>query len=694
MAGANSQINFVGLDFDTIKDNLKTYLRSQDTFKDYNFEGSGLSVLLDVLSYNTQYNAFYLNMIANEMFLDTALQRSSVVSHAKLMNYVPQSSVASTAFVDIVFSGVNTTSFTIPVYTNFLSESVDGANYYFVTVEPVTVNANTFNQTATFTNLELKQGIPTEYIFTVDSTSNPDYVFELPDADIDISTVRVSIQSSQINSSYEIFNKAESYITLDGTSKVFFVGESLTGTYELRFGDGILGKQLTDGNIITVTYIVTQGISAVGANNFVLLDSINNQYSGVSIYPYSSASKGKQKESIESIKYQAPKSFSAQNRAVTKDDYITLINQNTIGVSFDAVNVWGGEENDPPIYGQVFVCLKPKGALSITQTQKQELITKILKPISVVTVEPKIIDPDYTFITMTVDVRYNPKLTNYSSSEISQIIKTAVNNYAANNLNTFNSTFSSTDVSLAIKSADPSIITSDINLKLQKKIYPNLTNSTTYNLHYNSVLERGIYTSGVSNSPTLSFYDSLTTKNINGVYIEEIPSSTSGIQNISLINPGYSYQFQPTVTISGDGIGAAATAIINTNNGTINSIQLTSSGNNYTYAVVTITPASNDTTGTGAAAIPILIGSNGLLRTYYYNYNNIKTILNNSAGTIDYEKGMISLINFNPVDVNNPLGQLSITATPKSQIITSTYNTIITLDTLDPNAIIVNVTAQ
>ena len=153
----------------------------------------------------------------------------------------------------------------------------------------------------------------------------------------------------------------------------------------------------------------------------VLLDTVNNYYSGVSIYPYVPASRGKEKESIESIKYQAPKSFSAQNRAVTKDDYITLINQNSMGIAFDAVNVWGGEENDPPIYGQVFICLKPKNAYSITQTQKDELITKVLRPISVVTVEPKIIDPDYTFISLDVDVRYNPKLTNLTSTEISDL---------------------------------------------------------------------------------------------------------------------------------------------------------------------------------------------------------------------------------------------------------------------------------
>jgi hypothetical protein len=693
MAGANSNINFVGLDFNNIKNNLKTFLQSQDTFKDYNFDGSGLSVLLDVLSYNTQYNAFYLNMVANEMFLDTALQRPSVVSHAKLMNYTPQSKVAPTAFANIEFYGVNTSSFTLPSYTTFLSESVDGVNYHFTTIESQTVNTDVSGN-AIFNNVELKQGIPVNYSYVVDSTTNPNYVFELPDADIDTSTIVVSAQVSTSNSSYQVFTESSSYLTIDGNSPVYFVEESLDGNYQISFGDGILGKQLTDGNVLHVSYITTQGVMSHGANNFVLMDSINNNYSGVTVQTYQASSSGKDKESIDSIKYQAPKSFSAQNRAVTKDDYITLIQRNNLGVTFDAVNVWGGEENDPPIYGQVFICLKPSGSLSLTSTQKQELITKVIKPISVVTVEPYLVDPDYTFITMSVDVRYNPKLTNYSASQISDLIKTTINQYSANNLNTFNSTFSSTDVAIAIKNSDPSIITSDIKVNLQKKFYPNLTNTTTYNLLYNTTLERGVFTSGISNSPTLTFYNPASANNISGVYLEEIPSATSGIQNIEIINPGYSYQVAPTVTISGDGAGASAYAVLNNTNGSINSIQLTSSGNNYTYAVVTITPASYDTTGTGAAAIPVLLGSLGDIRTYYYNVNNVKTVLDDTAGTIDYSKGIVSLIDFNPVDVNNPLGQLSISATPKSDIISSTFNTIIAIDPFDPNAIVVNVTAQ
>ena len=336
---ANSSVSLVGLDFDSIKNNLIQYLQSQDTFKDYNFLGSGLNTLLDVLAYNTQYNAFYLNMVANEMFLDTALQRSSVVSHAKLLDYVPKSAIAPTSFTNVVFNGVTDSSFTIPAYTNFMSESINGINYNFVTTNNLTVNTNTTNNTATFNNVEIKQGLPTTYTFTVSSTTNPNYVFELPDADIDTSTIQVAVQVSSTNTSYQIFNESTTFLSLDGSSLVYFLDESLDGNYQISFGDGILGKQLSDGNIIKVGYIVTQGSSASGANNFVLMDSINQNYSSVVVTPIVPASNGSDKETIDSIKYQAPKSFAAQNRAVTKDDYITLIQQNTIGITFDAVNV-------------------------------------------------------------------------------------------------------------------------------------------------------------------------------------------------------------------------------------------------------------------------------------------------------------------------------------------------------------------
>ena len=688
---ANSSISLVGLDFDSIKNNFINYLQSQDTFKDYNFAGSGLNTLLDVLAYNTQYNAFYLNMVANEMFLDTSLQRSSVVSHAKLLNYVPKSSVAPTAFVDINVSSVSSTSLTLPAYTNFLSESINGVNYNFVTVGSTTVN--TSNNSAIFSNVELKQGLPVTYKFIVDSTSNPTYTFELPDANIDTSTIQVTVQTSQTDTSYNIYNLSTDYLELNSTSLVYFLQESLNGNYEIYFGDGILGNKLVDNNVIIVSYLVTQGTSSAGANNFVLMDSVPG-FVHTTIYGVSPASQGSEKESIESIKYQAPKSYSAQNRAVTKDDYITLINQNSLGITFDAVNVWGGEENNPPVYGQVYVCLKPSGAYTLTDTQKQRLVSQVIKPISMMTVSPIIIDPDYTYITITANVLYDQKLTTMSSSQIQSAVASKIYEVSNSLLNKFNSTFSASDVTTAINLVDPSIITSEISIRVQKKFYPSLTVAKTYNLYYNTQLERNALISGTTSSPSMQFRDPVTPSNIiDGVYIEEVPTISAGIQSLQMINPGFGYKYAPTVTILGDGKDATAVATINAS-GNISKLTVTNKGSGYTSAIVKITPAANDTKGQLGAAIAVLEGQYGTLRSYYNTANNVKTILGTDIGTIDYVNGVITLNSFNPYDVNNPLGQLTISSTPKSTILSSSYNTILTVDDQDPNAITVNVTSK
>jgi hypothetical protein len=377
MAGANSNIQMTDLDFNTIKNNLKTYLQSQDTLKDYNYEGSALSVLLDVLAYNTQYNAYYLNMVANEMFLDTALQRASVVSQAKLMNYVPKSAIAPTATIDLTINGVSDPTLTLPKFTPFMSEAINGINYTYATTDSYTTTVNLGTNQAEFTNIVLKQGTPASLSYSVNSTTNPRYNFTLPAENIDTTTLQVLVQQSSTNTSVEIYKAAENYLTLDGNSLVYFLQENVSGSYDVSFGDGILGKKLTDGNIIIVSYITTSGSDSYGANNFVLMGSVGG-YSSATIYPITSTTKGTLRESIDSIKYQAPKSYSAQKRAVTKEDYITVIQQNNLGYSFDAVNVWGGQENDPPVYGQVFIAIKPSGTYLLSATQKERLVADVI----------------------------------------------------------------------------------------------------------------------------------------------------------------------------------------------------------------------------------------------------------------------------------------------------------------------------
>jgi hypothetical protein len=689
MAGANSNIQVTDLDFNSIKNNLRTFLQSQPVLQDYNYEGSALSTLLDVLAYNTQYNAFYLNMVANEMFLDTALSRNSVVSQAKLLDYVPKSAIAPSATINLKVNQVTQSSLTLPKFTNLLSEAIDGVNYNFVTTDSYTVNVQ--NNTATFSNVIIKQGIPTTQSYLVDSTTNPNYVFTIPDVNIDTTTLVVSVQQSSTNSAYQVFTLAPSYLQLTGSDAVYFLQEGQNGNYQIYFGDGILGQQLVDGNIVGISYIVTAGPLATGANNFILLDSIAG-YSNTSTFSVVATGQGGAKESISSIKFQAPKAFSSQNRAVTKEDYITLISQNNLGIKFDAVNVWGGQENNPPAYGQVYVALKPSGSYTLTDVQKQQIINEIITPISVMTVRPVIIDPDYTYIKVTANVRYDPKKTNYTSSQLQSLIVAAVNNFTSTTLNTFNSTFSSSALNTAIITADPSIVTVDFSIQVQKKFYPNLTTSTTYNFYFNTPLQRGILLSGINSSPAVQFRDPSNASNIiDGIYIEEIPVQSVGVDSLSIINPGFGYQYPPTVTISGDGTGATAEAILN-GNGQIKSIVITNAGTGYTSALAVITNAANDTTGQLGAAVVKLQGQYGQLRSYYNNALNVKTIFNSNVGTVDYVNGVVTLNSFGPLDVDNPLGQLTITANPTTTIISSAFNRIITVDPFDPLSVVVNIT--
>ena len=689
---SNTNIQVANLDFSDIKKNFTTYLQSQDTFKDYNFSGSALSTLLDVLAYNTQYNAYYLNMVANEMFLDSALQRSSVVSHAKLMNYVPKSSVGAVAEINVTFNGVTTTTFSIPKYTNFMSESVNGVNFNYVTTDYSTVGV--VNNTATFTGVNIKQGTLAKYTFTVDSTSNPQYIFEIPDANIDTTTLTVSVQQSSSNSAYQVFYPTTNYLALTPTDPVYFLQEAVDGNYQIYFGDGVLGQQLSDGNIVVVTYISTAGSAGGLANSFVLMDNIGS-YTSVSVNTTggSPATQGTDKETIQSIKFQAPKAFSAQGRAVNKNDYITAIQQNTLGIPFDAVSVWGGEENIPPIYGQVFISLKPSGGYDLTATQKQLIRDQVIKPISVLTVEPVIIDPDYTYIQVYANVIYQQSQTALTPTAMQTGVQGAVYNYAANNLNTFNSTFNSYLMLQYINDFDPSIISSDFSISVQKKFYPTLGTTQTYTLNYGAPLQRGVYGSGVSSSPAIQVINPANTQlTLDGVYFEEVPTSTSSVQSISIVTTGYNYQQAPTILIQGDGYGANAYATIV--NGALSSVVVANSGIGYTSAVATVVPAIGDTSGQGGSLVVNLSGQYGSVRTFYNSNTAGKVVVNPNAGTIDYTNGIITLTGLDVVQVDNPLGEFTLTAKPETTLISSTYNRIISIDPFDPTAVNITVTAK
>ena len=688
MATANSGLQITNLDFGSIKSSLKTFLGQQDTLKDYNFDASALSVLVDLLAYNTQYNAYYLNMVANEMFLDSSVQRNSVVSHAKMLNYIPRSAVSSKASIKLQVNQVSTSTLTLPKFTPFLSEAIDGVNYTFLTKDSTTVNVSA--NTAIFNNIEIAEGVAASASFTVNTASNPKLIFTISDANIDISTLIVSVQDSSTSLVYNTYTRTTDYIALEPTSKVYFLQEGMNGFYEIYFGDGILGSTLIDGNVVNISYISTDGTSAFGANSFSIMSSVGG-YSNTVISPITSAFAGADKESIASIKYTAPKAYAAQGRAVTKEDYIYLIQNNSTNLPIESVSVWGGEENIPPVYGQIFCAVKPSGGLTLTPSQKDKLVTEVIKPISVLTVVPTIVDPDYTFVNITTNVLYDPKKTTYTGGQIKQLVINSINTFSNENLNTFNSTFKSPALITQIQTADPSIVTNESTIRLQKKIYPKLNSKSTYFLDFGVKLKRNYFNAGLTSTPDFSVTDVTSVNFIRpGIYFEEVPTTVGGVATINISNQGFGYTKAPTVTIIGDGTGATAYAVLAA--GRIVSLVVTNPGFNYTQAIVQITPADGDTSGALGYADAVLEGSIGTLRTYYY-FNNTKTILNSNAGTIDYATGKVTLVDFSPLNINNELGQFTISVVPDSTIVSSTYNKIIALDQYDPEATSVTVSA-
>lgn len=686
MANDNAKLNVSELDFDTIKTNLRRFLESQSEFSDYNFEGSGMSVLLDVLAYNTHYMGYYLNMVANEMFLDSAVSRPSVVSHAKLLGYIPRSRVAPQAIIDVVFqevAGGSNSAMTIPRFTRFATSAKDGVNYIFVSAEQRVASRNSagyFN----FTDLIIKEGQPVAYTFVYNQATNNKQVFELPDMGIDTSTIQVSIQTSTFNATQENFQLSTSStteITTDAT--VFYLEENRNGKYQIYFGDGVIGKSLTDGNIVIVSYIITSGTEANGIKSFKLADNIKPG-SIVNITPKTESFSGRLEEDIENIKFSAPKSYIAQNRAVTKNDYIALISKNY--PYFDSVTVWGGEETSPPQYGKIFFSAKPRGNYEITQTEIEYVKESVLSPISILTVTPEYVAPDYNYLNFNVFVTYDARKTPKTSGEIQTLVYNAIVNFNNQYFNTFNSTFKISKLIRAIDDVDVSIENNLLEVYIEKRFRPSLGVAANYTINFNVPLSRGTSIERLISKPSFVLADQLNVERT--CYLEEIPQSFSGVEYIEVSDPGSGYTDIPDITIQGDGEGAIASAIVV--NGTLRSIKMVKSGSGYTSAIVTITGGG----GVGAKARAIMEGKIGKIRSYYYDSNLIKTVINSEAGLIYYDEGRVELINFTPISVNDAFGTMTLKSSPATTAFLTKRNSILTLDVTDPESIYISVSTS
>jgi hypothetical protein len=684
MAASNSVFRIAELDFDTIKGNLKDYLRSQNQFTDYDFEGSGLNILLDVLAYNTHYMAYYLNMVGNEMFLDSALLRNSVVSHAKHLNYVPTSMVGSRAEVNIVVEDTTPTSgystITLPAYSQFESEQIDGTNYTFVNLETYSASKNVTSNTYTFSNVWITQGENISYNVGVDAT-NTRRRFEIPEANIDTSTLLVTVQNSDTDSTKSTYILADDVTTLDSNSKVYFLEESNANRYTLYFGDGYIGKNLDDGNIVQLKYLSTSGDVSNKANSFTLTTSILN-FSNVVVNSISAAAGGAQRDTIDRIKFLAPKFYTAQNRAVTKDDYGTLLLKDYPNI--ETISVWGGEENDPVVYGKIFISMKPKSGYVITDIEKDRIINELVANRNVLTVIPEIVDPEYLYLKFDITVNYDSTLTTTDEAGLIQIIKNTITNYNASELEQFNSTFRTSKLQNLIDISDNSFLGSDLVTVAQKRFQPTLNESKNYTIDFNLPLNRGTFKDKLYSYPSFQILDNQGISR--DALIEETPLSYTGLDSIEVLSSGSGYSDSPTVTVTGDGTGATARATVV--NGKIVSIQVLNTGSDYTAAVVSI----SDSTGTGATASAVLSGQVGTLRTYYVQTTTgEKIIINSDAGRINYSTGRINLYNFKPLSISsNPnyaSGVLTINAIPSEKTIHPLRNRLLSIDSQDPIAI-------
>jgi len=675
------------LDFDTIKLNLKTFLNQQSQFTDYDFEGSGLNVLLDILAYNTHYNAYYLNMVANESFLDTALLRDSVVSHAKALGYVPHSMKAPIATINFLVNSSTSTpsTLTIPSGYSFLSNKIDGKSYNFVVLEDTTVTKA--NSSFSFENLNISEGQLITYSFIHNQTTNPKQIFTLPDLNIDTSTIKVGISPSVGNTSVLIYSLVTDILDITSTSEVYYLQESRGEKYQIYFGNNTVGKSLPDGGVVSVTYLLTNGTDANKANNFIatstLSDSLSESLTNFTITPISAAAGGAERETVDDIKFSAVAQYSTQNRLITTKDYELFIIKNYPSV--DSLSVWGGEEESPPVYGKVFLSLKPKTNYYISETEKQRIIDEIIKPKSIVAVETIILDPEYLYLLLENKVQYNKSKTSQSSESIKNSIKNAILLYNTTNLSKFDSTLVLSKLQDAIDSVDlNAIVGSECTLKLQKRFEPNLGVASTYQINFHSELYRGTVTNKLTSTEFTEYDNDGILRN---VQIEEVPDSYTGVSSVEVVSGGSGYTTAPTVTITGDGYGATAVAVVV--NGKIESINVTNRGQEYSKALITITGGN----GYGASAFPVLDTKFGTLRTIFYNTSAERQIINPAIGTINYSTGLVTLNDLRVMTVLTTDGLIRLTIESEKGIIRSTKNTIITIDSDDSSAIATELTA-
>lgn len=522
-----SEIKFTELDFAKIKENLKTYLKGQTKFKDYNFDGSGFSVLLDVLAYNTAYNGFYLNMLASEMFLDSAYMRENVVSIAKHLGYTPTSRRALNAYVDIEidFSGNK--------YANLNPKSEiliqpDDAFHCFVGQSKISFFPKTvfvaYPSDSTYTkyvakDVQLVQGKRLTYTWTADLTKKQQFI--IPNPNVDISSLSVYVSENSVTTSRTKYAEFKDLTMLGPEDEIYFIQEVSGSKFEILFGDGVLGKKLSQGNVIEIEYVVPGNSDALGANKFYVTDTSIGQVSAlkqdntklvprdiVKVTTTVSARDFLEKENTDTIKYRAPRMYDAQNRAVTKNDYEILLKKDISSIEprIQYIRVWGGEENTPPDYGKVFCAMKPVHALRLNQQERLKIVEQYIRPKNLVSVEVEIVEPDYIGLKLDCTINYFGKKTKIDDAGMRDIVRAKILKFRNENIQGFDSDFRHSKLAAEIDATHPSIESNITSVLLKYEIIPPLGIKHTQTISLSNALSRGDLLNRVSSITSDPFY--------------------------------------------------------------------------------------------------------------------------------------------------------------------------------------------
>jgi len=489
MAVNTKRLSVTEFDFDEVKDNLKVFLSGQTEFTDYDFEGSGMNAMLDVLAYNTHYLGFNANMLANEMFLDSASLRSSVVSHAKTLGYIPNSARAAVATVNVVLNTSSLTSATMAAGTVFKS-TVDGTDYQFVTSDSIT--ASTVGSSIPFLLVKIYEGTFVTTRYTVDST-DADQRFLVPNRRADTSTLKVVVQNSSSDNTTTTFTQATDITQVTDSSNAYFLQEVENGKFEVYFGDGVIGTALSDGNIVILTYVVSNTTAANSASIFKNSASIAN-VTDVSVEVVDVANGGSEPETITSIKYNAPLDYASQGRCVTTEDYKVYAKK--LYANAKSVQVFGGESGsfDTSLgvvstaeYGKVFISIVSTTGLNLTTSEKKQLVTDFGK-YTVASITPVIVDPETTFIILNVTFKYDSSKTTSDASQIESEITNDLTSYNTNTLEQFEGLFRHSKITRLVDDANSSILNNTTNVTLGKFFTPTTTAAASYNLYFNNAL--------------------------------------------------------------------------------------------------------------------------------------------------------------------------------------------------------------